>query len=88
MPPTPRGVSKRDQQVRNAVGANIRRLRLARGVTLEVLAASIEVSTATMGKIETGKQAISTDILQRLSIALDAKLSTLVRQSDKERRSA
>lgn len=53
-----------------------------------MLAASIEVSTATMGKIETGKQAISTDILQRLSIALDAKLSTLVRQSDKERRSA
>ena len=46
MPPRPRGLSKRDQQVRATVGSNIRRVREARRVSIEVLAEAIEVSVA------------------------------------------
>lgn len=53
-----------------------------------MLAEAIEVSVSTMGRIELGQQVISTDILQRIAVALDTTSASLVRNSRPEAASA
>lgn len=54
---------------------NIKRVRLARGISQLRLAASSGMDTSTISRIELGKQAPRDDTLKRLAEALDCEIS-------------
>lgn len=60
-----------------AVGQNIHRLRVKRGLTLEVLAARAGYAVPTLCNIEKGRRLPSTIQLPRLAVALDCTVSDL-----------
>ena len=59
------------------VGVNIRRLRLARGVSLEALAAWLGISLQQMRKYEMGANRISSSLLWGLTRALGVRIEDL-----------
>jgi len=60
------------------VGANLRRLRVKRGLSLERLARASGVSRAMLGQIELGQSTPTINLLWKISRALDVPFSTLV----------
>ena len=56
--------------LKQALGANIRHHRRARGMTQEVLAERVGVSTETIGKVERGVAAPSFDTIEGIAEAL------------------
>lgn len=60
------------------VGANLRRLRSARGLSLEKLAQASGVSRAMLGQIELGKSAPTINVLWKIARALDVTFSALI----------
>jgi transcriptional regulator with XRE-family HTH domain len=60
------------------VRARLRSLRQARGWSLEVLSGRSNLSTSTISRIETGKRAISLDVLLPLARALQIDLESLL----------
>lgn len=64
-------------------GAAIRKLRLAKGLTLAELAEQSGVPISTLSRVELGQNRLNTDKLMRLCRALDVDMSGLVtRQAD------
>ena len=62
------------------VGANLRRLRTRRGLSLERLAQLSGVSRAMLGQIELGQSAPTINVLWKISRALEVTFSTLISQ--------
>jgi len=60
------------------VGANLRRLRTARGLSLEKLAQASGVSRAMLGQIELGQSAPTINVLWKIALALDVTFSALI----------
>jgi transcriptional regulator with XRE-family HTH domain len=60
------------------VGANLRRLRVKRGLSLERLARASGVSRAMLGQIELGQSTPTINVLWKISRALAVPFSTLV----------
>lgn len=60
------------------IGGAIRQLREQRGLTLEVLAASAEISYQYLSGIETGKENFSIRILEKIARALDTPMVALI----------
>jgi transcriptional regulator with XRE-family HTH domain len=60
------------------VGANVRRLRTRRGLSLERLSQASGVSRAMLGQIENGQSAPSVNVLWRVAQALEVSLGSLV----------
>jgi transcriptional regulator with XRE-family HTH domain len=60
------------------VGANLRRLRLRRGLSLEKLAQKSGVSRAMLGQIELGQSAPTINVLWKIARALDVTFATLI----------
>src|SRR5262245_47190505 len=60
------------------VGANLRRLRVQRGLSLEKLAQSSGVSRAMLGQIELGRSAPTINVLWKIARALDVTFSALI----------
>ena len=60
------------------VGANLRRLRVRRGLSLEKLAQSSGVSRAMLGQIELGRSAPTINVLWKIARALDVTFSALI----------
>jgi transcriptional regulator with XRE-family HTH domain len=60
------------------VGTNLRRLRKARGLSLERLAEQSGVSRAMLGQIETAKSVPTVSLLWRIADALGVPVATLV----------
>lgn len=60
------------------LAANVRRLRLERGMTLDALALSCGVSRAMISKVERGAAVPTTTVLGKLAAGLDVGLSQLV----------
>jgi transcriptional regulator with XRE-family HTH domain len=60
------------------VGANLRRLRGQRGLTLEKLAAASGVSRAMLNQIELGQSAPTINVLWKIARALDVTFSALI----------
>jgi transcriptional regulator with XRE-family HTH domain len=56
--------------LRRIIGANVRRLRIARGLTQEQLAELIDSDQPYVSEIEGGLINLSADILQSLAVAL------------------
>jgi transcriptional regulator with XRE-family HTH domain len=66
-----------------AVSANLRRLRVKRGLSLERLAKASGVSRAMLGQIELGQSTPTINVLWRISRALEVSFSALI--SDREK---
>ncbi len=66
------------QDLAPVVGANLRRLRLRRGLSLEKLAQRSGVSRAMLGQIELGQSAPTINVLWKIARALDVTFATLI----------
>jgi len=64
------------------VGANLRRLRVKRGLSLERLARVSGVSRAMLGQIELGQSTPTINILWKVARALDVSFSTLIADTE------
>ncbi|GGC75035.1 helix-turn-helix domain-containing protein [Chelatococcus reniformis] len=64
------------------VGANLRRIRTRRGLSLERLAKLSGVSRAMLGQIETGKSVPTIKILWKIAHALAVPFATLIATND------
>lgn len=62
------------------VGSNVRRLRIAKGLTQEQLAFEADLDLTYVGGIERGKRNPSLLVLARLATALGVTLTRLVSQ--------
>jgi len=62
------------------VGANLRRLRLDRGLSLEEMARLSGVSRSMLGQIELGQSAPTINVLWKIAQALDEPFSVLLSQ--------
>lgn len=60
------------------VGANLRRLRMRRGLSLEKLSHRSGVSRAMLGQIELGQSAPTINVLWKIARALDVTFATLI----------
>jgi transcriptional regulator with XRE-family HTH domain len=60
------------------VGANLRQLRMRRGLSLEKLAQRCGVSRAMLGQIELGQSAPTINVLWKIARALDVTFATLI----------
>lgn len=60
------------------VGANLRRLRVRRGLSLERLAKASGVSRAMLGQVELGQSAPTINVLWKISRALEVPFSALL----------
>lgn len=63
---------------KKAIGANIKRYRLDRGLTQEQLAVDSDIDLTYAGAIELGKRNPSLEVLIRISQALDVDLTEIV----------
>jgi transcriptional regulator with XRE-family HTH domain len=68
----------RDVDLAPVVGANLRRLRMKRGLSLERLAARSGVSRAMLSQIELGRSAPSITVLWKIARSLEVTFSTLI----------
>lgn len=66
------------QDWRVIVGRNVRRLRLAKGLTQERLAFACELDLTYIGGIERGRRNPSLLVMARIADALDASLKDIV----------
>lgn len=71
----------REDEIAPAVGANLRRLRSKRGLSLERLAQRSGVSRAMLGQIELGHSVPTINLLWRIARALDVPFSALIMRS-------
>ncbi|HTA91728.1 MAG TPA: XRE family transcriptional regulator [Polyangiaceae bacterium] len=60
------------------VGANLRRLRVKRGLSLERMAKASGVSRAMLGQIELGQSTPTINVVWKIARALDVPFSTLI----------
>jgi transcriptional regulator with XRE-family HTH domain len=67
-------------EVRKLIGWNIRRLRVAAGLSLEDLADMAALSPNYLGELERGKVNVGVDAVARLAEALDARLIELIEE--------
>jgi len=61
------------------VGGNVRKLRLAKGITQERLAFAAELDLTYIGGIERGRRNPSLLVMARIADALDASLVDLIK---------
>ena len=64
------------------MGSNIRRVRKERGRSIEWLADEVDVSTQMMSRVELGQQVITTDLLDRVALALETTTLNLYRHPE------
>lgn len=74
-------------QLEQVIGANVRTLRLASGLSVADMAERIGISKAMLSKIENAQTSCSLATLQRLAVGLDVPVTALVRGADAERES-
>lgn len=60
------------------VGANVRRLRKERGLTQEEVAHGAEISVRYLSSIEAGRENLTLQVLERLSVALQVSAGLLI----------
>lgn len=64
---------------RAIVGGNVRKLRVAKGITQERLAFAAELDLTYIGGIERGRRNPSLLVMARIADALDASLADLIK---------
>ncbi|NGO54101.1 helix-turn-helix domain-containing protein [Allomesorhizobium camelthorni] len=68
--------------IEHIVGTNVRRIRLARGLSQERLAFDAEVDRSYLGALERGEQNPTVRILARIAETLTCTVADLVTESD------
>ena len=68
---------------RRLLANNVRRLRDARGMNQETLADSAHLDQSQISKIENAKLNVRLDVLQRLAVALGARVAELFDEEDR-----
>lgn len=66
--------------VRVRIGLNVQRLRRAKGLSQEALAAEAEVHQTYLSGVERGRRNPSALVLQRIALALGADIEDLVKR--------
>ncbi len=66
------------QAARNVLARNVRRRRLAKGLTQEGLADAAKLRQAHISEIESSKSNVTLDALQRIALALDTRVAELL----------
>lgn len=61
---------------------NIRRLRVAQGVSQEQLAADAGIARSYIGELERAKKAATVDLLDKLALVLETSVSEFLRTPD------
>jgi transcriptional regulator with XRE-family HTH domain len=74
----PDATGDQQQDLAPVVGANLRRLRMRRGLSLEKLSRRSGVSRAMLGQIELGQSAPTINVLWKIARALDVTFATLI----------
>jgi transcriptional regulator with XRE-family HTH domain len=74
--------AQRSTDIAALAGANVRRLRLAQGLTATELAASANISAAMLSRLESGHVSPSLETLAALAGALGTPCATLLRSPD------
>ena len=72
------------QKLRRSIGMQIYRARIARKISQEVLAETVDVSRVFISKLENGNQSAKIDTYFRIACALDIPLCELFRGSDEK----
>ena len=67
-----------DRDLLNKLGANIREIRLAKGISQETLANECEVDYSQINRMELGKVNFSVSWLSKIATALDVKVKDLL----------
>jgi len=67
-----------DGELTHLVGANLRRIRVKKGLSLDRLARASHVSKAMLGQIELGQSAPTINVLWKISTALAVPFSALI----------
>lgn len=73
-----RGLAETSADLTPIVGANLRRLRVKRGLSLERLAKASGVSRAMLGQIELGHSTPTINVVWKIARALDVSFATLI----------
>ncbi len=73
-----RGAGRHEADLTPALGANLRRIRTRRGLSLERLSAESGVSRAMLSQIELGHSTPTINILWKISTALEVPFSALI----------
>lgn len=68
--------------VHAAIGAELRRLRILNGLTQEAVAQRVGMHRTYLNQIEAGSRNVSVGVLAKLSVVLDASLSSVVGVAD------
>lgn len=79
------GLDTAELELETAIAHNVRRLRIAQGVTVGDMAARAGISKAMLSKIENAQTSCSLGTLSRLATALDVAVTSLFRGADVER---
>ncbi|HVW73162.1 MAG TPA: helix-turn-helix transcriptional regulator [Rhizomicrobium sp.] len=64
------------------LGANVRRLRKAQGLSQEELAAQVGIDMRYLGGIERGQENPSLDVMERIARMLNSKVIALLSDSE------
>ena len=70
--------------LRHAVGSAIRRLRLAKGMTLRQMSQASAISLPYLSEIERGRKEPSSEIIQTVCVVLGITLRELIHETDAE----
>ncbi len=76
----PLGVAVARMNARRLVGRNLRKLRVAKGLSQEALATDAEVDRAYVGKLERGEENPTIALLERLAGALSVRIGLLFQE--------
>ena len=68
--------------VHAAIGAELRRLRVLNGLTQQAVAQRVGLHRTYLNQIEAGSRNVSVGVLAKLSVVLDASLSSVVGVAD------
>jgi len=68
--------------VRQTIGWNLRRLRVAKGLSQERLALAAEIDRSYVGRVERGAENVTVSTLEALATALEVHVSALFQQVD------
>lgn len=79
------GAAAEELALENAIGANVRALRLRHDLSVTELAERIGISKAMLSKVENAQTSCSLGTLARLATGLDVPVSALIRGADSER---
>lgn len=67
-------------KLRNALGATLREIRLANGLTLRQVSAKSHVSLGFLSEVECGHKEIASELLNDVAHALDMDITQLVKE--------